>query len=266
MNAIDHRIAERRQQVTEDRARGRLKWLIWLVLIVAAVGATLWLVNSPLLSIRSVTVTGAERTDPAAIANSLDAGPGTPTMSVDAGAVESALLDDPWIAQADVIVSWPGSVEIRVVEREPVVVVTIDGDGFNAASDGVLVERSVGGALPPLISTDLSNPTRVGGQINDAATLGAIEFVEALPPALRRSTEIMIIGGVVGAEVDGISILMGRPTEMVAKAAAIEALIAAGIEPGSRIDVTAPTRPAVAPPQSQVEGETEALEESQPSD
>ncbi|MFV9672450.1 MAG: cell division protein FtsQ/DivIB, partial [Acidimicrobiia bacterium] len=108
MNMIDHRIAERRQQVTEDRARGRLKWLIWLVLVVVVVGATVWLVNSPLLSIRSVTVTGAERTNPAAIANSLDAGPGTPTMSVDAGAVEAALLDDPWIAQADVIVSWPG--------------------------------------------------------------------------------------------------------------------------------------------------------------
>ncbi len=266
MNMIDHRIAERRQQVTEDRARGRLRWLIWLVLIVVAVGSMVWLVNSPLLSIRSVTVTGAERTNPAAIANSLEAGPGTPTMSVDAGALEAVLLDDPWIAQADVIVSWPGSMEIHVVEREPVVVVTIDGDGFNAASDGVLVEQSVNGAIPPLITTDLSKPTHVGDQIADVATLGAIEFVEALPPALRRSTEISIIGGVVGAEVDGIVILLGRPNNMAAKAAAVEALIGAGIERGSRIDVTAALRPAVAPPQSQLEGETETLEESQPLD
>ncbi len=109
MNTMDHRIAERRQQVTEDRARGRLKWLIWGVLVVIAVGATVWAVNSPLLSIRSVTVTGAERTDPAAIANSLEAGPGVPTMSVNAGAVEAALLEDPWIAEADVTVSWPGT-------------------------------------------------------------------------------------------------------------------------------------------------------------
>lgn len=69
-------------------------------------------------------------------------------------------------------------------------------------------------------------------------------------------------GAVVGAEVDGIMVVVGRPTDMAAKAAAVEALIATGIERGSRIDVTAPLRPAVAPPQSQLEGETETLEES----
>ena len=263
---MDHRIAERRQEVSEDRARGRLKWLIWVVIIVAAAAATVWLVNSPLLSIRSVTVTGAERTDPAAIANSLDAGPGTPTMSVNAGAVEAALLENPWIAKANVTVSWPGSVEIHVVERVPVVAITIDGASFQAAVDGVLVEHSTSGAIPPLISTDVSMPARVGDRISDAPTRGAIEFVDALPPALRRSTELTVIDGAVGAEVDGVIILLGRPTDMAVKAAAVEALIAAGIERGSRIDVTAPLRPAVAPPQSQLEGEAETLEESQPSD
>ncbi|MFV9673568.1 MAG: hypothetical protein ACNYZH_10105, partial [Acidimicrobiia bacterium] len=102
--------------------------------------------------------------------------------------------------------------------------------------------------------------------ITDVATLGAIAFVEALSSALRRSTEISVVGGVVGAEVDGVVIVLGRPTDMAAKAAAVEALIATGIERGSRIDVTAASRPAVASPQSQLEGETETLEESQPSD
>ncbi|MCL1692334.1 MAG: FtsQ-type POTRA domain-containing protein [Actinomycetia bacterium] len=266
MNTMDHRIAERRQQVTEDRARGRLKWLIWGVLAVIVVGATVWLVNSPLLSIGSVTVTGAERTDPAAIANSVEAGTGTPTMSVNVGAVEAALLENPWIAQADVTVSWPGTLEIHVVERVPVVTITIDGDAFQAAVDGVLVEHSASGAVPPLITTDFSTPARVGDRIFDASTLGAIEFVETLSPALRRSTEVSVISGVVEAEVDSVIIVVGRPTDMAAKAAAVEALIATGIERGSRIDVTAPLRPAVASPQSQLEGETETLEESQPSD
>jgi len=266
MNTMDRRIAERRQNVTEDRARGRLKWLIWIVLIATVAGATIWLVNSPLLSIRSVTVTGAERTEPAAVAASLDASPGTPTMSVNAGAVEALLLEDPWIAQADVVVSWPGRVEIHVVERVAVVAIAIDGDAFQAAVDGVLVEQATSGTIPPSVTTDLAASMRVGDRISDASTLGAIEFVEALPPALRRSTEVSVIGGVVGAEVDGVVILLGRPTDMTAKAAAVEALIATGVERGSRIDVTAPLRPAVAPPQSQLEGETETLEESQPSD
>ena len=266
MNTMDHRIAERRQQVTEDRARGRLKWLIWVVLISAAAGATVWLVNSPLLSIRSVTVTGAQRTDPAAIASGLDVESGIPTMSVNAGAVEATLLDNPWIAQADVVVSWPGSLEIHVVERVPVTAITVDGTAFQAAADGVLVEESNSGTIPPLVITDLAMAARVGARVSDKATLGAIEFVSALPPALRRSTEVVVANGVVAAEVEGIIILVGRPTDMAAKATAVTALIGTGIESGSRIDVTAPSRPAVAPPQSQLDGETETLEESQPSD
>jgi len=266
MNTMDHRIAERRQQVTEDKARGRLRWLIWAVLIVVVIGLAVWLLNSPLLSISSVTVTGAERTDPAAVANDLNEGIGTPTISVNAGAVEAALLEDPWIAEADVIVSWPDSMEIHVTERSAVAVITIDGNAFHTSIDGVLVERSSEGATPPLVVTDRSTPTHVGDQISDRSTLGAIEFISALPPALRRSTEVSVDGTVVGAVVDGTVVLLGRPAEMAAKAAAVEALIAIGIERGSRIDVTAPLRPAVAPPQSQLEGETETLEESQPSD
>ena len=266
MNTMDRRIAERRQQVTEDRARGRLKWLLWVALGIGAVALTAWLVNSPLLSIRSVVVTGAQRTDPAAIASGLAAEPGTPTMSVNAGEVETALLENPWIAEADVIVSWPGSVEIHVVERAPVAAITIDGILFNTAADGVLVERASGGAVPPLVATDSTVAPHVGDRITDAPTLGGIEFLSALPPGLRRSTEVVVVEGVVSAEVDGMIVLLGRPTDMVAKAAAVEALIATGIERGSRIDVTAPLRPAVAIPHAQLEGETETLEESQPSD
>ena len=266
MNTMDHRIAERRQQVTEDRARGRLRWLIWIVVIAAVAGLAVWLVNSPLLSIDSVTVTGAERTDPAAVARTLDIGPGTPTMSVNAGAVEAALLDDPWISEVEVIVSWPGTMEIHVTERVPVTAIIIDGTAFHSAADGVLVEHTSDGAIPPTIVTDRSTSARVGDRISDSATLGAIEFVSALSPAMRRSTEIFVNGAVVGAQVDGMIVLLGRPTEMAAKAAAVEAVIGTGIERGSRIDVTAPSRPAVASSQSQLEGETETLEESQPSD
>ena len=119
MNTMDHRIAERRHEVTEERARGRLRWLIWLVLLVVVVAAAIWFVNSPILSIRTVTVTGAERTDPAAIADGLGVRPGTPTISVKGGAIEAALLESPWVADVNVTVSWPGSVEIDVRERVP---------------------------------------------------------------------------------------------------------------------------------------------------
>ena len=266
MNTMDHRIAERRHEVTEERARGRLIWLIWLVLIVGVVAVAIWVVNSPILSIRSVTVTGAERTDPVAVAESLGVGNGTPTISVGAGEIEAALLANPWIAEADVAVSWPGSVEIHVRERVPVAAITTDLGRFNAAADGVLVERVDDNAIPPTILSDQLGAEREGDRVTHAGSYGALEFVAALPSALRRSTTVTVAGDTVEAVIGDHLIVLGRPTDMAFKAAAVEALIATGLEAGSRIDVTAPNRPAVAPPQSQLEGETETLEQSQPSD
>ena len=266
MNTMDHRIAERRHEVTEERARGRLRWLVWLVLFVVAVAAAIWVVNSPLLSIRTVTVTGAERTDPASIADALGVRPGTPTISVDGGPVEAALLESPWIADVDVTVSWPGSVEIDVRERVPVATITTDLGTFDVALDGVLVERTAGAPVPPIVHSDRAGALREGDRIIHTATLGAVEFAAGLPPALQRSTTVTVSGDRVDALVDQYTISLGRPIDMAFKAAAVEALIATGLDAGSRIDVTAPSRPAVAPPQSQLEGETETLEQSQPSD
>jgi len=266
MNTMDHRIAERRHEVTEERARGRLRWLIWLVLLVVAAAAAIWFVNSPILSIRTVTVTGADRTDPTAVAEGLGVRSGTPTISIDGGAIEAALLTSPWVAEVDVRVSWPGSVEIDVRERVPLASMTTDLGVFDVAVDGVLVGRSEGGSVPPIIQSGRTGATREGDRISHAATLGAIEFVAGLSPALRRSTTVTIAGDTVGAVVDRHNVVLGRPVDMTFKAAAVEAVIATGLEEGSRLDVTAPSRPAVAPPQSQLEGETETLEQSQPSD
>jgi cell division protein FtsQ len=266
MNTMDHRIAERRHEVTEERARGRLRWLIWLVLAVGLVAAAIWFVKSPILTIRSVTVTGAERTDPAAIAGSLGVTDGTPTISVRAGEIEAALLASPWIADADVSVSWPGSIEIHVSERVPVASITTDLGRFNAAADGVLVERVDDNAVPPVVLTDQLGAAREGDRVAHPGSYGALEFLAALPPSLRRATTVTVTGATLEAVVGDYLIVLGRPSEMAFKAAAVEALVATGLEAGSRIDVTAPNRPAVATPQSQLEGETETLDQSQPSD
>ena len=266
MNTMDHRIAERRHEVTEERARGRLRWLIWLVLFVGLVASAIWFVNSPILSIKTITVTGAEQTDPVAVAESLGVRTGTPTISVGSGELEAALLASPWTAEANVAVSWPGSVEIHVRERVPVASITTDLGRFNAAADGMLVERVDENSIPPIILTDQLGAAREGDRVAHAGSLGALEFVAALPPSLRRATTVTVTGDTVEAVVADHLIILGRPTEMAFKAAAVEALLATGLEAGSRVDVTAPNRPAVAPPQSQLEGETETLEQSQPSD
>ena len=127
MKTMDRRIAERRHRVTEERARTRLRLVIGLVALVALAAAGFALVRSPLLSVNRVTVTGHEHSDPAAVLARLDVVPGMPTVSVDAGAIEAALRADPWVADARVVVSWPGSVDVEVTEQVPVAAVTTAG-------------------------------------------------------------------------------------------------------------------------------------------
>ncbi len=266
MNTMDHRIAERRHEVTEERARGRLRWLIWVVILVGAIAAAVWFVQSPVLAIRSIVVTGAERTDPSAVAAGVGAAPGTPTISVRGGEIEAALLTSPWIAQADVTVSWPGTIEIDVRERVPVTSITTERGVFALAIDGVLLEAVEGEPLGPMIVSDLVGRLTVGDRVGHVGTLGAAEFAAGLSPSLSRSTTVSVTADSLSAIVAGYPVVLGRPMDMAFKAAAVEALIASGLDEGSRIDVTAPMRPAVALPQSLLEGETETLEQAQPSD
>lgn len=263
---MDHRIAERRHNVSEEKARGRLRMLLWLVGAATVIGLLIWLVTSPVLSIRTITVTGAERSDPGAIAASVGAEIGVPTITVRSGSIERALATDPWIDDARATVSWPGTIEIDVVERTPVAsLVTPDGT-LLVAVDGTLLQRIENGAVPPIIETDSTRSARPGERVDRESTQGAVAFVGTLPPSLRSETSITVIGDSVTATVAGVKIVFGRPIDMEAKAAAVAALLEEGLDPGSEINVTAPTRPAVAPPQSQLEGETTVVEESQPSD
>jgi cell division protein FtsQ len=264
---MDRRIAERRRQVSEDKARGRLRWVIWLVAGVTLAGVLLWLINSPVLAVREVTVTGAEHSDPAGLAAELGIEPGTPTLSVRAGNLERSLeTTDPWIESATVTVTWPGAVEIDVVERVPIVTIATPDGAFLVGEDAMLLTGVDGDPAPPVITTEGVGVTRAGNRVTHRATAAAIAFVGGLSPEVRRMTTVTVAGDDVSADVGGMIIVIGRPKDMAEKAAAVEALLGTDLEPGSRIDVTAPTRPAVAPPQSLVEGETKTLEESQPSD
>lgn len=257
MKTIDSRIAQRRRSVSEDRARHRLRRLLGLLLLAALVGLGAWALRSPLLSIREISVVGAEQSSPQSAIDAVGLETGTPTISVDAGALERALVLDPWIDEAAVTVSWPGRVEIDIQEHRPVAFVATGdawlwatGAGHAVAEVAVLPE---GAAVIDIVAA-----VAAGEAIADAATLGALEFVGALPPELAFGTEVAIDGGELRARIDGYDVRLGRPADMTAKALALEALLATEPTPGASIDLIAPRRPAVANSQRQPEGEAKS--------
>lgn len=263
---IEPRIAERRRHVTEERARRRLIWVVAALAVVVVAALGFWLVRSPLLAVREVTATGAVRSDPVAVAAAVGVTPGIPTISADAGAVQAVLLRDPWIADAEVIVSWPGSVTINVVERVPLAVMRGSGESALVASDGTVLEAGDGPPPHILIAGDVP---RAGSAIRSTGFVAAAEFVAGLGPDLRARTELTVRdeGGVVrlSAIVAGHEVILGRPVEMPLKAAALTAILDTGVPDDAYIDLNAPTRPAVGNPRVQQEGEAESLSQGEPS-
>lgn len=255
MTAMDTRLAERRKGVSEDKARKRLKWVLLLLLVVLLGVGIYWLVHSPLLSISEVEVTGALESDPAAYVDALAMGIGTPTMDVDSGAIGARVLADPWIADARVSVLWPGTIVIDVIEHQPIVSAPKGDLWYRIALGGwVVAERGAPGPSEPVIAIDLGS-TMIGEASEDPLIAGAIEFIETLAPDLREGAVVTAEDGGLFADVAGHVLRLGRPVEMATKAIVFEGLYAMGLAPGARVDLIAPTRPAVANPQPQVEAE-----------
>lgn len=256
MKTMDRKMAERRRGVTEQRAANRLRLVILVVSLIGLAAAGFWLVRSPFLEIDGVAVTGAQHSDADAIIESLGVTAGTPTISVDAAAVERALRTDPWIAEASVVVTWPGTVDVEVSEHVPVAVVQVSEGFAHVTTTGHVVQMLDDAAGHPLITVPDAGPVRAGAELGGPALIGALEFVSVLPPELLPVTAVAVGGNdQLAATVGEYEVRLGRAIDMRSKAAALAALIDHGVEPGSSIDVTAAKRPAVANPQAEVEGE-----------
>lgn len=255
MTMMDERVAARRRGVSEDKARKRLRWVLGLLAVVLIAAGGIWLVRSPLLSIDAVEITGAVVSDPSAVVAELDMGVGRPTIDVDAGTIRTAILDDPWVATARVSVVWPSTLVIDVVEYEPVAPVQVGDTWFLAASDGAILAAAPSPAPEEaLVAIDVGSVTP-GDVVDDAFVLGSLAYIEATSSERRIGLRLRIDDGTLVAEVGGHLVVLGRPVDMVTKAAVVEGLLDEGLEPGAIINVVAPSRPAVTNPQPLPEAE-----------
>lgn len=117
---IEPRLRERRAAVKRAIGRKRLRWvLLGTLVVVVGVGA-LALLGSGLFAIKAenVEVYGAVYADQEQVDAVVDDLVGTPALRADTKAAEDALEEIPWVAEARVRVSFPGSATIEIRERE----------------------------------------------------------------------------------------------------------------------------------------------------
>ena len=255
MTTMEPKLAERRKGVSEDRARGRLKWILAALVLLLAIVGGVWLLTSPLLSLRTVTVSGAERSNPMASVVSLDVGQGTPTIDVNPVALHDSILADPWVKEATVEIGWPGSLSITVVEYQPFAIVRAADGWVTVSVDGAVLEPAESPTVESFTIAVDAGPVAAGYDITNPLIIGALEFIWSLDPDIASGVLVASDGEGLSAMVADHAVRLGRPAEMRSKARVLSSLIASGLEPGASIDVIAPLRPAVTNPQPQVEPE-----------
>jgi cell division protein FtsQ len=131
--------------------------------------------------VHDVQVEGARYLDGARIADVAGLHAGDDLLTVDLARARQALLLDPRIAQARVTHAWPRDLRVRVVEREPVLLVR-HGVPWEVDSTGVLLPPLAPGVVadvPLLIGPDLSR-LPAGTQVLTPEVQRGLAWVRAL--------------------------------------------------------------------------------------
>lgn len=245
---IDPRLADRRTAVAEDRARRNISRLLRAIGVVAVAAAIVWLFLSPTFSVASLELKGVQVSSAPAILDSERVEEGRPLVLIRTGDVEAALLEDPWIKTADVDLDWPSRVVVIVVERTPTAWVETATGWARRAVDGVVLPgpEEPDGTLGVVAMPFLDNEAALESE----ELLGALEFLDNLPTSLSAAARVEIRESELWAQVGGFDVRLGRPIEMGEKALTVATLLEEDLEPGSIINVIAPTNPAVSLPGS----------------
>jgi len=241
---IEPRIGERRVAVKRAEGRRRLRWLVALVLLGCLAGAAWLVVQSSLLDVERVRITGAQHATAGELRRAAGVHRGDPLLFVDAGVVEADVERVPWVDRARVDRRFSGDVDIHVTERRPALwarrtpdlVALVDGRGR------VLADAPEPPAdLPELGGLAVVPPA--GREIAPAAA----GVLEKLPVELRTRTARVVVapgGGVTLALKLGPEVRLGTPDHVASKArAALAILGATASAPPGYIDVRVPGAP-----------------------
>jgi cell division protein FtsQ len=199
------RFRSRRIAVRRDQGKRRLKRVAVALGVIAALVAAAAATQTALLDVDGVRVDGVAHTAAADVRRVARIEVGDAMVGVDADRVAARIEELPWVAQATVARHWPGTIEIHVIEREPLAMVglsegrvaLVDGDGRvlevtdrppsglpevtgvrgrvaagerlgHAPRDALAVLRALGERLPGVVaavSSDLDAALAAGGEV-----------------------------------------------------------------------------------------------------
>lgn len=148
---VDPRLRQRYIDVRRDAGRRRLKRLLVLITVALVALVTVIVLRSPILDVDEIEVRGAVMTDAATVRDLLGIDAGDPLLLADLAAASAAVESLPWVEEAQVSRDLPGGIVVRVVEREPVAIVSAGGRAVLVDRTGVVLADAPPSSFPPYV-------------------------------------------------------------------------------------------------------------------
>lgn len=130
----------------ESRTMRVLRGLVGFALVVgiggtAAWGARRYVKTSHRFAVTEIVTTGAKRRSPEELASVAGIARGQNVFSTDLDRARARLLADPWVIDATLSRQLPGTVYLRVTEREATGIVSLGGDTYLVTREGTIIKR-----------------------------------------------------------------------------------------------------------------------------
>jgi cell division septal protein FtsQ len=251
-SGIDPRISARRNEVTRQLGRRRLR-LAGIVVAVIALFFGVWsLLQSSVFSARAITVVGATHETAAQIESAGGLSTHPPLLDVNGGSASARIEQLPWVRSASVALHWPDGVRIVVTERVAQLVLSTAGGQWAVLDAGGRVLTDVATRPPGLIEvTGPQAPGAPGTTLGPSDQLG-LRIAATLPASFRAQvTEVRVesAGFVQLAMTTPILVDLGDASQLQAKYEDVSAALAgATLHVGDIIDVSVPKAMTVTAP------------------
>ena len=236
-------------RIDEARRRSLRRWAIAGAAAIAIAVLGISLTATPLFHAKAIRIEGERRLSERQVQRAAGVNEATNVFALDEGAVSRRLERSPWIADADVVVSLPSTVTIRVRERIPVAIARTEDGTVLAAADGSILGPAVGAALPEILAAEVvgQTPTPVSAAMVAPAAAAAAEF----GPGVRSQIQAIVVqpDATLTLELaDGVTVAYGYANELAAKADALAAILRYVEQEGKdllTVDLRAPAAPTV---------------------
>ena len=190
----------------------------------------LW--RAPLLPVKSVEVEGASRLTTASVLASAAVPADATLPRLPKAQIVARLSANPWIAEARVTRSLPGTVKIAIVERTPAAVVDTGASGpwLVSADSYWLAPKSAEDTMVVTTIRDVPAAVPLAGKQSDSKELkNALEVVAGLSPELRGRVQAVSAATVDKTAltlVDGIQVFVGSSQEISKKDQLVRQILA----------------------------------------